>query len=262
VQRAHLFEWNDLPWIPAAIRDSIVESLGRTLAWGRMMGGLVAPFRDFLDRAGTRDVLDLCAGAGAPAAILGAEFRRAGQPPPRFVLTDLFPRLPAWERLRRVDPESIAFHPDPVDATAIPAALTEGRARVVINALHHFPPHLARGILGDAIAKRAPIFVSEAFDRNPLHFAAFAPVGIPAALANPILSPERRLQKVLYTWLTPTVLAASVWDGIVSTLRIYQERDLREMVAGAGDSYEWTWGSYRYPPFGTGHYFHGVPRST
>lgn len=262
MRRAQLFEWNDQKWIPAALRDSIVEALSRTLAWGHMMGGLVEPFRDFLARAGTREVLDLCAGAGAPAAILAEEFRRAGQPVPRFVLTDLFPRLRAWERLRAVDPEAIVLQETPVDATAIPAELAAGRARVVINALHHFPPALARGIFADAIAHRAPIFVSEAFDRNPLHFLAFAPVGIPAALANPILSPERRLQKALFTWLTPTMLLASAWDGVVSTLRIYREADLREMVASVGgEGYDWTWGTYRYPPLGTGQFFHGVPRA-
>jgi len=260
VRRAQLFEWNDLPWIPAALRDSIVESLSRTLSWGRMMGGLVAPFAAFLERSGTREVLDLCAGAGAPAAILADEFRRAGVPVPRFVLTDLFPRLLAWERLRAADPAAIVPHPEPVDATAIPRALADGRARVVMNALHHFPPALARGIFADAIAQRAPIFVSEAFDRNPLHFLAFAPVGIPAALANPLLSPDKRLEKALYTWLTPTLLLASAWDGVVSTLRIYRESDLREMVASVGgESYSWTWGTYRYPPFGTGQFFHGVP---
>lgn len=261
MRRAQLFEWNDLPWIPAALRDSIVEALSRTLAWGHMMGGLVEPFGEFLTRAGTREVLDLCAGAGAPAAILASEFRRSGRPVPRFVLTDLFPRLPAWERLRAADAEAIGVHESPVDATAIPAALAEGRARVVINALHHFPPALARGIFADAIAQRAPIFVSEAFDRNPLRFLAFAPVGIPAMLANPLLSPERRLQKALLTWLTPAVLMACAWDGVVSTLRIYRESDLREMVASAGgERYDWTWGTYRYPPQGIGHFFHGVPR--
>lgn len=260
MRRAQLFEWNGQAWIPAALRDSIVESLSRTLSWGKMMRGLVGPFRAFLDRAGTRDVLDLCAGAGAPAAILAAEFRGAGLAPPRFVLTDLFPRLPAWHRLRAVDPEAIDLSGEPVDATCIPPALTEGRARVVINALHHFPPPLARSILLDAISSRAPIFVSEAFDRNPLRFLAFAPVGIPAALANPLLSPERRLEKALYTWLTPAVLAASAWDGVVSTLRIYRPEDVRQMVGRAGDQYEWTFGTYRYPPLATGHYFHGVPR--
>lgn len=261
MRRAQLFEWNDQAWIPAALRDSIVESLSRTLSWGRMLGGLVAPIGDFLARAGTGEVLDLCAGAGGPAAILASEFRRAGAPVPRFVLTDLFPRLLAWERLRAADPSAIVPHPEPVDATAIPAALAAGRARMVVNALHHFPPALAQGIFADAIAHRAPIFVSEAFDRNPLHFLAFAPVGIPAALANPLLSPEQRVEKALYTWLTPTLLLASAWDGVVSTLRIYREDDLRQMVASVGgESYRWTWGNYRYAPFGTGQFFHGVPR--
>ena len=257
MRRRQLFELNDLTWVPPSIRESIVETLSRTLSWGSMLSGLVAPFQAFLREAETDRVLDLCCGAGGPAAVLTQEFSRAGLSPPHFLLADLHPQASAWERVKRAAPGNIDYVPESVDATRIPPELTRGRARAIINAFHHFPPELAQRIVDDAIAQRAPLFISEAFDRNPVRFASFAPVGIPAVLANPLLTPEPSFGKVAVTWLSPLLLAASVWDGVVSTLRIYEESDLRRMVAGS--AYRWSYGRYAYKPWGRGYYFYGVP---
>lgn len=259
--RAQLFEWNDLPWAPAALRDSIVESLSRTLRWGRMLQGLVPPFREFLAASGATEVLDLCAGAGGPARVLADELQRAGSPSPRFLLTDLFPHVEAWSAARAEQPGVIDFEGSPVDATRIPPALSGGRARMMINSFHHFPPDLARAILADAVRGSSGIFISEAFDRNPLRFLPFVPVGVAALAANPVLTSRARLQKALLTWATPVALAACGWDGFVSTLRVYSEAELREMVGGEAGEFRWVYGQYRYSMGGRGYYFYGVPRN-
>ena len=258
IARRQLFEFNDSPWAPAPLRETIVEALSRTLSWGRILHGLVTPFRQFLDGAGATEVLDLCAGAGGPAAILAGEIERAGGRSPRFLLTDLEPHPEAWARLRDQHPGVVDFEPAPVDATRIPPRIGAGRARVLINALHHFPPAVAQAILRGACEDSPGVFIAEGFERSPLRFVAFTAAGLPALLATPLLSPRRRLAKVWFTWLTPVALAAGLWDGFVSTLRVYTESELREMVAPFGDCFEWTFGTYRFRPFGRGYYFYGV----
>lgn len=257
--RLSLFEFNDAPWAPRVIRETIVEALSRMLAWGGVLRGLVGPFEDFVARSGATEILDLAAGAGGPAGIFVDEILRAGRTPPRFLLTDLHPQLHAWEAARAARPGMIDFVDVPVDATCIPEHLSRGRARVIINALHHLPPEIARSIFVDAVESRAPIFVAEGFDRNPLGFASMAPVGLAALLATPLLSERHRLAKALLTYGTPAVLAISAWDGVVSTLRIYEREDLEAMVAPLGNGYTWTWGHYTFPVGGRGYYFHGVP---
>lgn len=258
--RLHLFEFNDSPWAPRALRDTIIESLSRTLEWGHLLAGLVAPFEEFVGRAGAREVLDLCAGAGGPARILVGEIARAGRRSPRFVLTDLNPQLEAWRAAQGAFPEEISFVDEPVDAAAIPPALAAGRARVIINALHHFSPALARSILRDAVEGSAGIFIAEPFERNPLRFASFLPIGALALLANPILSRRDRAKKGLLTFATPAVVGASLWDGLVSTLRVYEREELEAMVAPLGDRFTWTFGHHHFTPGGRGYYFYGVPR--
>src|SRR5688500_16283332 len=115
--RLQLVELNDLERTPGFLRDTLIETLSRALRWGRMLEGLVAPLRTFLAAAGTDEVLDLCAGAGGPARVLASELARTGATP-RFLLTDLFPRVEEWEEARREHPDAIDFVREPVDATA------------------------------------------------------------------------------------------------------------------------------------------------
>ena len=259
LRRFQLFEFNDLAWVGSDVRDTVVESLGRGLRWGRTLTGLVQPFADFLQAAGTERVLDLCSGSGEPAHILIDEFRRARRQPPQFLLTDLYPRERAWKRSMATEP-SVTAHLQPVDATAIPAELGAGRARTIINAFHHFPPSLAARVLADAMRARAPFWVSEPFDRNPLQFLAFSPFGLAALLANPLLTPERTLGKAVLSWgVLPLTLGLSAWDGFVSTLRVYEEAELRAMVQPLASEYRFCHGTYRYALGGQGYYFWGVP---
>lgn len=261
LRRVQAFEFNDLPWVPAVLRDTIVESLSLTLAWGGILEGLAEPLSTFLREAGSARVLDIGAGGGGPAVALIDALARRGQRV-EWTLTDLFPRAAVWQRLVDRHGGDSRFVPQPVDATAIDPQLSAGRVRTIINVLHHLPAPVARGVLRDAIASRAPIFIAEGFERSPIRFASFAPFGLPALAASPILAPRDHLARALITWLTPIALMASVWDGIVSTLRVYTEAELREMVApgnGTGDGYRWTYGHYTWTPFGKGYYFHGLP---
>lgn len=253
------FEVNDSEHAPAFVRDMIVETLSRSLRWGRILHNLVPPFQRFLELTGAREVLDLCAGFAGPATILASEMARSGLAPPRFVLTDLYPRPDSWRDARDAHPDHIDFVPEPVDATQIPEALAKGRARTIINALHHFPPDLVQAMFADAVKSSRGIFIAEAFERNPLQFLNLAPAGLAALLANPVLAKRDHLKRAALTWLSPIALGISTWDGVVSTLRVYTEADLRQIVAPLGDSFTWEYGHYRYPPFGKGTYFYGVP---
>ncbi len=261
IARFQLFEFNDLADAPASLRDSIVESLGRTLRWGRVFDRLTAPFETFLAEAGTRDVLDIASGSGDPAAILVAAIRKQGGVPPHFHLTDLHPRVEAWEAVRASAPDDIDFVRGPVDATAVPDELARGRARVVLNALHHLPPTLAQEVLLDGIRRGAGVFIAEGFERNPLGFLPLWLPGGAALLANPLLTKKSRLEKVALTWLTPAVVLAGLWDGFVSTLRVYTEAELREMVAPVASSTNWTYGTFDYPFGGRGYFFYGTRKA-
>ncbi|MBL9025725.1 MAG: class I SAM-dependent methyltransferase [Myxococcales bacterium] len=259
--RVQSFELNDHPRVPAVLRDTIVETLSRTLRWGKVIDGLAHPFARFLGEANTSEVLDLGSGAGGPASIL-AEHLAARGSHVRFLLSDLFPRVEVWRRLKKEQPHHLDFVPDPVDATNIPAHLSDGRARAILNVLHHLPPELAGSVVRSAVRARAPLFIAEGFERNPLGFLPFAATGIPALLLSPVLAHDRHLERALLAWASPVAVLASAWDGFVSTMRVYDEEELRDMTRGeeASDDYTWSYGVYSFPFGGRGYYFMGTCR--
>lgn len=258
--RIHGFEFNDASWSPRPLRDVIVEALSLTLRWGRMLEGLVEPFSRFLDESGANEVLDLCAGAGGPARCLAQEIERAGRRPPHFLLTDLYPQVDVWEQAKRAHPGVIDLVSESVDATRIPTQLSQGRARVIINAFHHFKPDQARAILADAVESSASIFIAEPFLGSPLGILSFVPVAVAGIAAAPLLTHRDRLPKMVLTYLLPFLIAfVSVWDGVVSSMRTYRRQELADMVAPFGDRFVWTYGLHRNRWGGRGYYFFGVP---
>jgi hypothetical protein len=253
--RLQLFEFNDAAWAPEALRETIVAALSRALRWGGVLDGLVDPFTRFLSRAGTNEVLDLCAGAGGPAAILSDALASRGVHA-RFLLSDLYPHVEAWQQLAK-ESRAVDFIDVPVDATAINGTVGAGRARSIINALHHFPPDVARRLLEGACRQSPGVFVAEGLERDLRNFASMAITGVGALYATPPFV-KHRLGSALLTWATPVSLLASAWDGSVSCLRSYSEAELRALVR---DVPGWTWefSTYEHGPFGRGYYFMGWP---
>jgi len=258
--RRRLFEFHEQPWVPPIIRDSVVEGLYHLVRGRRLMRKLAGPFLDFLDRTGADRVVDLCSGAGGPALILAEEIARLGRRPPQIVLSDLFPRPDLWEGARRRVPGRVDYWPRPVRATTLPDDLSQGSPRMLGNALHHFRAEAARAILEDAAAHSPGIFLCELFPPGlrGFHAMLWPKPWIVAAL--PWLSSARPLRRIMLTLLMPVISAALIWDGAVSSLRMYREPELRSLMAALGDRLEWTYGTFPYRPAGWSTYLYGVRR--
>jgi hypothetical protein len=130
----------------------------------------------------------------------------------------------------------------------------------MINAFHHFPPAIAREVLADAVRGSDGIFLAEVLQRRVTSFATFAALGPAALLATPVLTAHNRLVKALLAWATPAALATAVWDGVVSSLRVYTEPELRAFVQPWGTAFRWHYGTFAYWPGGRGSFFYGVRR--
>lgn len=254
--RLQLFEFNDAKWAPAALRETLTEALSRAIRWGKLNEGLVEPLARCLEKAGTSKVLDLCAGAGGPAIVLSEAMAARGHAV-HFLMSDLYPSIPHWEAACREHPERLGFVRESVDATALPPGLVEGRVPVIINAQHHFPPPLARSVLRGACEHAPAIFIGETLTRNPLSFAAMGAAGLAGLYSTPFLAKDKRLAKTALTWLSPIALAASVWDGTVSSMRTYLPEELHEMVADLA-GWTWSWGEFAHSGgLGVGNWFSG-----
>ncbi len=259
MDRFHAFEFNDSGWCPPFLRDGIVEALGKCLRWGRIYDQAAPIFRDFCCAAGSDTILDLCSGSGDSVAALLDAMAKQHISSPNFVLSDLFPRLHALKDIAAHYPGKIKVIDEPVNAADVPDKY-DRPARTIISAFHHFPPEIATGILSDCVQKRQSIFILEPFTRN---IREIMPLLLPytiASLANPLLTKQDRLLKLISSFPVPFMPMLALWDGIISIFRVYTKDDLMKMVAPFKNIYHWEYHKIPIHLGGTVTAFFGVPK--
>ncbi len=228
MRRFHFIELEDLPGWPKVFRDGMTDYLETVVRLTNPYAVVVPKLAAALEACQATHVLDLCSGAGGPWAILlpMLQYRK-----PVVLLTDFYPN-PAHTTL--------PYHPEPVDATAVPATLLG--FRTLFASFHHFRPEQARAILADAVAKRQGIAVFEATART--FWGVFGMLFVPIAvwLFTPQIRPVR-LSRLFWTYVLPVLPLAILFDGVVSCLRTYTPDELRELVVGLDESYTWEIGS-------------------
>jgi hypothetical protein len=162
----------------------------------------------------------------------------------RFTLTDRFPNLLAFERIKSGSSGNIEFVAEPVDARNVPQDLKG--FRTVFNGFHHFRPNDAIAILRNAAQAGQPIAVFEISARTvgtilPLVFLTPLLVWLTTPWIHPF-----GWRRLLWTYAIPLVPLTCWWDGIVSQLRAYNVGELERLAAGAG-AVNYTWQAGQVP---------------
>ena len=235
MRRVQLFEIHDQPWFPSFLRDQVTDDLQVLLNIGKPYGDILPQLREGIERAGAERVLDLCSGAGGPWPWLAQALERRGL---RICveLSDKYPNAQARHRVQN-DSAKLRYREEAVDATRVPRGLAG--FRTLFTSFHHFPPAQAREILRDAVANGQGIGVFEIPGRRPLTLLLLPLVPIADIVLVPFLCSRplgRAIWRLVWRWLIPIVPLVLLFDGIVSCLRVYSPRELRELKAGLEDS--------------------------
>ncbi|MDI1450204.1 hypothetical protein [Polyangium sp. 6x1] len=266
MRRMQLVELEDLPWMPAAIRDGGTDLLD--LGFDRLgfYRGVVPKLAALLDRTGRTQVIDVCSGGGGGALYAIRALRDEGREDVRFVLTDRYPNEAGRARVAARSDPRLVYRDEPVDALAVPAEL-DG-VRTMWGALHHFPPEAVTALVASMVADGKPlaffdVAASPALRRLP---GALAPlmmgVNMTALFVGsfflvPFVRPLRASRFAL-TYLVPLIPALVAWDGTVSAIRAYAPEELLAIARAVpgGDAYDWDAGVA-----GSALYFTGCPRA-
>jgi len=247
MRRRQLIEIEDQPWCPAAVRDGLTDYLqfitDRTEPYApaaRLLTEALRASPDDRSSPPAVPVIDLGSGGGGPWRRLVRRLQDAGVPV-RVRLTDLHPNVAAFDRIAHETDGTVSGEPRAVPADAVPEDLTG--FRTIFTAFHHFPPAMARRVLGDAVARGQGIAVFESTTRDLLCLSVMLLVPLAVSLTTLFIRPFR-LSRLLLTYLVPVIPTVAFIDGIVSCLRTYTPDELRglaESVDGA-TGYEWTAG--------------------
>jgi hypothetical protein len=176
------------------------------------------------------EILDLCSGAGGAMPPILEDLASRGYQA-RATLTDLYPNpRPALH-------PRITWLGESVDAANISPRLAG--VRTMFSAFHHFRPEAAKAILKNAFDLRRPICIFESGPDTWLGVLMMALVPVNVLLLMPFVRPFR-WEFLVFTYLIPLLPFVALWDGIVSTLRIYSPRQMRELTSDlAAPDYTW-----------------------
>jgi len=235
-----LMEIEDQSWCPTVIRDGITDYLQFTINATRPYAPIAPRLASVIGEAESREVVDLCSGAGGPWMSLSTLLAALGVHA-SVTLSDRYPNVAPMARVREVSGGAVRYHADPVDATRVPTGLRG--TRTMFSAFHHFDPETARAVLRDAAAARTRIAVFEATHRSMATILVTLLAPIAVLVLTPAIRPFR-WSRLFWTYLVPAIPIAVLFDGIVSCLRTYTPDELLALTEDI-DGYRWEAGETR-----------------
>ncbi|UJR85644.1 hypothetical protein [Sandaracinus amylolyticus] len=249
MRRMHLVELEDLPWVPAAIRDGGTDLLDLGFERVGFYRGVVPRLRALLADTKRARVIDVCSGGGGGALYAHGTLRDAGI---EMVLTDRYPNEAGRARVASRGDAALTYRESPVDALQLPAELTG--VRTMWGALHHFPPDAIAALLAAIVRSGEPlaffdVAASPAMRKLPVVLAPIAMslnmlmLFVGSLFLVPLVRPVRASRLAL-TYLVPLIPLLVAWDGTVSALRAYTPDELLAIARGVpgGEGYEWASG--------------------
>lgn len=260
MRRFHLFEFEDFSWFPDSIRNGGTDYLGFILRLIDFYEPIASILEKELTQIGKTTIVDFCSGNGGPIEII----RNAMENPDQvdFLLTDKFPNLPAWQKLKEKSKGKISFNTTPVDV--LTATNNLKGFRTLFSAVHHFRPESVKTILGHAVKIKQPIGI---FDSGDKHIGTV--MGI--VLIHPILfffcTPffkPFKWSRILFTYIIPLIPLTTIWDGVISIIRLYSPRQLYALALKADpeNSYNWKFGKVKNKWGFRVSYLLGLPKQT
>jgi hypothetical protein len=225
VARAHLFEFNDQPWLPDVLREALRSYLTKVAADIGLEETMEPIVAKALADSGAGGIVDLASGQGGPMPGVARRLKA------RIVLTDLFP-----PHVKSPD-----FYWKPVNAMQVPPELAG--LRTLVNGFHHFRPEAARRILDSAVRGGQPVAIFELSRRSALTILT-SPLILLLVLLTVFRLRPLRWEWLVLTYLIPVIPLLIFWDGLVSHCRAYTIPELLAMAAEF-PAYRWEAGETR-----------------
>lgn len=235
--RLHLVEFEDLNWFPKTIRNYMTDFLQAVANKFDFYKTITPILKKGVDAAESDQIIDLASGGGGGWLKL-SEHIAEEMPDVTVRLTDFYPNIEAFKRTREKNPKVFTFEENSVNALDVPKELKGLRTQFL--SLHHFRPKDAQQIFQNAVDAKSPIAIFEGQKRSVGDFIKFFFSPINVLFITPFIRPFR-LGRIIFTYIIPIVPIFVWWDGLVSVLRTYSEKELKEIIGKLenGNSFEW-----------------------
>lgn len=232
------FEFEDQLWLPNAIREGMTDYLRFIFNTANLYHPITPILADTFAKSGSSQILDLCSGSGGAIQTLQAQLEVQLQKPVTFILSDKFPNLPAFNYLKKSSRGKIDYIEHPVDATCVPHNVKG--FRTIFSGFHHFNSSEAQSVLKNAMDANEGIAVFDGGDKN-IFIILVILIGHPLLflILTPFIRPFS-FTRLLFTYIIPLIPLCTVWDGIISILRLYSPKRLLQLTEEfKNENYTW-----------------------
>ncbi|WP_316355599.1 hypothetical protein [Candidatus Neptunichlamydia sp. REUL1] len=241
VPRFHLFEFEDLRWLPKFLRGYITDLLTYQIVDFGIYKSAIPKIAEVLDKSGQDTLVDLCSGSGGPSPGIIEELSLMLKKNISLFLTDKFPNKKAFLRMKS---SSVTPVLESVDAQSVPIHLDLIGMRTLFTSFHHFKPKKAQKILQDSVNKQMPIGIFEITERKLGSLLTLFIAPITCLIFSLFIRP-RKIGRFFWTYVIPIVPILYTWDGLISNLRTYSKNELIKMTSDietGESSYHWETG--------------------
>jgi hypothetical protein len=229
----HLFEFMDQARVFPGLRATLREILEC---------GNAQPFRPYYQwvrdevrreahEGGFRDIVELGAGTAPVTRLLAAQ-PAAGEV--RLIPCDMNPDFATYRRLEERHPGIVAPVYTPVDFSE-PRRWGPDTLLFLSATFHHVPPEARPGVLASLTSSARRVMIFEPLQKR-LSSIIFVFFSIVPALILPLWFLRRpgKLRRFFWCWLVPVAPLMFWWDGVVSCLRQWGEREWRAAASRLG----------------------------
>lgn len=230
MRRIQFIEIHEQSWLPSLLRDQVTDALRFGMNLFHAYAPIAPRLQGALDATDSRSIIDLCSGGGGPWISLFRKLRgelRGELGELQVLLTDKYPNLGTGRNGQTAGDDRIRAYAGSVDAMSVPCELKG--LRTMFTSFHHFSPDEARAILQNAVDAREGIAVFEITRRAPVTIGFMFPF-VAMLSAGTLWIRPFRWSRLFWTYLIPIVPFILLFDGVVSCLRTYRPRELREII--------------------------------
>ncbi len=233
-----LFEFEDKEWLPAIIRDGMMDYLHFVLNSGNFYEPVVPLIIELVKQTRSATVIDLCSGGGGTVEQIQKNIGHKYKQQVHFVLTDKFPNLDAFKFIQKKYNGKVSYFAEPVNAVQVHPSLKG--VRTIFSAFHHFDTDTAKQVISNAVHAKEGIGIFDGGNKN-LFFILCISILHPIAffLFTPFFRPFK-WSRLLLTYIIPVVPLCTIWDGIASVTRLYTPQQLLD-IANNVDSNNYYW---------------------
>jgi hypothetical protein len=228
MRRFHLIEFEDLDKFPAKVRDGITDYLRFFISLFRLYSPIAGFLKEYMNKTGKKEILDLCSGGGGATMQVVNELDAITKEKYRVIQSDKFPNLESFNYVKNKSGGRIEYIEKSVDAINVPKEF-QG-FRTIFSSFHHFDKNDAVKVLQSAADCNVPIGIFDAAERKWLYiFGVIFSTPFFLFFCSPFFKPFK-WSRIFYTYLVPLIPLFSLWDGVVSMLRIYSPEELLELT--------------------------------